>query len=33
MSLEASQRRPVIFVAEDLHWIDRPSEEYLASLV
>jgi tetratricopeptide (TPR) repeat protein len=33
MSLQGSQRRPVIFVGEDLHWIDRPSEEYLASLV
>ncbi len=33
MSLQGSQRRQVIFVGEDLHWIDRPSEEYLASLV
>jgi len=33
MSLQGSQRRPVIFVGEDLHWIDRLSEEYLTSLV
>ncbi len=33
MSLRGSRRRPVIFSIEDLHWIDRTSEEYLASLV
>jgi class 3 adenylate cyclase/tetratricopeptide (TPR) repeat protein/transcriptional regulator with XRE-family HTH domain len=32
-SLNGSQQRPIIFVVEDLHWIDRSSEEYLASLV
>jgi class 3 adenylate cyclase/tetratricopeptide (TPR) repeat protein/DNA-binding XRE family transcriptional regulator len=32
-SLAGSQQRPVIFAVEDLHWIDRSSEEYLASLV
>ena len=33
MALQGSQRRPIIFVVEDLHWIDETSEEYLASLV
>jgi DNA-binding NtrC family response regulator/tetratricopeptide (TPR) repeat protein len=33
MSLEGSRRRPVIFVLEDLHWVDRASEDYLNSLV
>ncbi len=32
-SLAGSQQRPIIFAVEDLHWIDRSSEEYLASLV
>jgi class 3 adenylate cyclase/transcriptional regulator with XRE-family HTH domain/tetratricopeptide (TPR) repeat protein len=32
-SLNGSQQRPIIFAVEDLHWIDRSSEEYLASLV
>jgi tetratricopeptide (TPR) repeat protein len=31
-SLQGSQRRPLIVAIEDLHWIDRSSEEYLASL-
>jgi class 3 adenylate cyclase/transcriptional regulator with XRE-family HTH domain/tetratricopeptide (TPR) repeat protein len=31
-SLNGSQQRPIIFAVEDLHWIDRSSEEYLASL-
>ena len=31
-SLHGSRRRPLIIVIEDLHWIDRSSEEYLASL-
>ncbi len=32
-SLAGSQQRPIIFAVEDLHWIDRSSEEYLAALV
>jgi len=31
-SLHGSRRRTIIFAVEDLHWIDRSSEEYLASL-
>jgi class 3 adenylate cyclase/tetratricopeptide (TPR) repeat protein/transcriptional regulator with XRE-family HTH domain len=30
--LKGSRQRPIIFAVEDLHWIDRSSEEYLASL-
>ena len=33
MSLKGSQQRPLIFEIEDLHWIDKTSEDYLASLV
>ena len=33
MSLNGSQRQPLILVVEDLHWIDKTSEEYLAALV
>jgi len=33
MSLRASLARPLVMVVEDLHWIDRTSEEYFASLV
>jgi len=33
MSLQGSQRRPLVFEIEDLHWVDKTSEEYLASLV
>jgi predicted ATPase len=33
MSLKGSQRRPLIFEIEDLHWLDKTSETYLASLV
>lgn len=33
MSVRGSRRRPLILSIEDLHWIDRTSEEYLASLV
>ncbi|MBI4640701.1 MAG: AAA family ATPase [Candidatus Tectomicrobia bacterium] len=33
MSLNGSRRRPIIFVVEDLHWIDKTSEEYHATLV
>jgi class 3 adenylate cyclase/tetratricopeptide (TPR) repeat protein/transcriptional regulator with XRE-family HTH domain len=31
-SLHGSRRRPLIIAIEDLHWIDRSSEEYLTSL-
>jgi predicted ATPase len=33
MSLQGSQRRPIIFEVEDLHWCDNTSEAYLADLV
>jgi class 3 adenylate cyclase/tetratricopeptide (TPR) repeat protein len=33
MSLLGSRRRPLILAVEDLHWIDKTSEEYFASLV
>src|SRR5262249_6682983 len=33
MSLKGSQLRPLILEIEDLHWIDKTSEAYLASLV
>ena len=33
MSLKGSQRRPLIFAIEDVHWIDKTSEVYLTSLV
>src|SRR5262245_42816225 len=33
MSLRGSRRRPLILIVEDVHWIDKTSEEYLASLV
>src|SRR5262249_57187966 len=33
MSLKGSQRRPLIFEVEDLHWIDHTSQDYLASFV
>ncbi len=33
MVLRVSRRRPLILVIEDLHWIDRTSEELLASLI
>jgi transcriptional regulator with AAA-type ATPase domain/tetratricopeptide (TPR) repeat protein/class 3 adenylate cyclase len=33
MSLKGSRHKPLIIVVEDLHWIDRTSEEYFASLV
>jgi tetratricopeptide (TPR) repeat protein len=31
--LRASMRQPLLVVVEDLHWIDRTSEEFLESLV
>ena len=33
LSLAGSRRRPLILAIEDLHWIDKTSEEYLSSLV
>jgi class 3 adenylate cyclase/tetratricopeptide (TPR) repeat protein len=33
MCLAGSRRRPLLLVIEDLHWIDRLSEEFLARLV
>ena len=33
MSLNGAQRHPLIFEVEDLHWVDKTSEDYLASLV
>jgi class 3 adenylate cyclase/tetratricopeptide (TPR) repeat protein len=33
MSVKGSQQRPLIFGIEDLHWVDRTSEEYLSFLV
>src|SRR4029453_13610209 len=33
MSLHGSQRRPLVFEIEDLHWCDNTSEEYLTWLV
>jgi transcriptional regulator with AAA-type ATPase domain/tetratricopeptide (TPR) repeat protein/ABC-type dipeptide/oligopeptide/nickel transport system ATPase component len=31
--LYGSRKRPIIFVLEDLHWIDKTSEEWVAALV
>jgi tetratricopeptide (TPR) repeat protein len=31
--LHGNRKRPIIFVLEDLHWIDRTSEEWVAALV
>jgi len=33
MGLRGSRQRPIVFVCEDLQWIDRTSEECLASLL
>ena len=33
MSLNGAQRRPLIFEVEDLHWVDKTSEDYMTSLV
>src|SRR5262245_25832682 len=32
MMLQGGQRRPLVLVVEDLHWIDKPSEEVLLHL-
>ena len=33
LSLRGSRLRPIVFVLEDLHWIDKSSEEVVASMV
>ena len=33
MSLRASQQRPLVVAIEDLHWIDKTSEEFIATMV
>jgi DNA-binding NtrC family response regulator/tetratricopeptide (TPR) repeat protein len=33
LALHGSQRRPIVLVLEDLHWIDRTSEEVVNALV
>jgi class 3 adenylate cyclase/tetratricopeptide (TPR) repeat protein len=33
MCLSGSRRRPLLLVVEDLHWVDRVSEEFLSRLV
>src|SRR5215468_736996 len=33
MSLRGAARRPLIFVFEDLHWVDTSTEEYLTALI
>ena len=33
MSLQSSQQHPLIFAIEDLHWLDRTSEDFLVALV
>src|SRR5690348_16322704 len=33
MSLRGAMRRPLVFVFEDLHWVDTSTEEYLAALI
>jgi class 3 adenylate cyclase/tetratricopeptide (TPR) repeat protein len=33
MSLRGARLRPIVFIVEDLHWIDRTSEEFLSSFV
>jgi len=33
LCVEASRRRPLVLVLEDLHWIDKVSEEFLGVLV
>ena len=33
LALKGSRQRPIVFVVEDLHWIDKSSEEVVASMV
>jgi class 3 adenylate cyclase/tetratricopeptide (TPR) repeat protein len=33
LSVRGAQLRPIVFVFEDLHWVDSSSEEYLGSLL
>ena len=33
MSVRGAARRPLVFVFEDLHWVDTSTEEYLAALI
>jgi class 3 adenylate cyclase/tetratricopeptide (TPR) repeat protein len=33
MSLRGARLRPIVFVYEDLHWVDSSTEEYLASMM
>jgi predicted ATPase len=33
MSIRGARLRPIVFVVEDLHWIDTSSEEYLGTLL
>jgi class 3 adenylate cyclase/tetratricopeptide (TPR) repeat protein len=33
LSLRGASRRPIVFVFEDLHWIDSSTEEYLGSVM
>ena len=33
LTLAGSQRRPLVVIVEDLHWIDQSSEEYLTFLI
>jgi len=33
LGLKGSRQRPIVFVVEDLHWIDKSSEEVVASMV
>src|SRR5215467_9744827 len=33
LTLRSAQRRPMVLVIEDVHWMDQSSEEYLVTLV
>ena len=33
LTLKATKRRPIVFVVEDLHWMDKSSEECVAAMV